>query len=220
MGKIKNYIQKLHKSSKRNYKKRMLNSKVYCMKIAKKYGKDYWDGNRKFGYGGYRYIPGRWESVAKKLIIDYKLSNKSNILDLGCGKGYLLYEIKKILPNIQITGLDYSRYAISNSHPPIKKYIKYHNCKHKLKYKDKFFDLVISTGVLHNLKLHDLIFCLSEISRTGKKNYIMVESYRNEQELYNLQCWALTCETFMDKKTWVNLINKFNNIDYEFIYFE
>ena len=67
------------------------------MKIAKKYGKQYWDGNRKFGYGGYRYIPGRWESVAKKLIIDYKLSNKSNILDLGCGKGYLLYEIKKIL---------------------------------------------------------------------------------------------------------------------------
>ena len=104
----------------------------------------------------------------------------------------MLYEIK-ILPNIQITGLDYSRYAISNSHPPIKKYIKYHNCKHKLKYKDKFFDL-ISTGVLHNLKLHDLIFCLSEIPRTGK-NHIMVESYRNEQELYNLQCWALTCET-------------------------
>ena len=67
MGKIKNYIQKLHKSSKRDYEKRMLDNKVHCMKIAKKYGKQYWDGNRKFGYGGYRYIPGRWESVAKKL---------------------------------------------------------------------------------------------------------------------------------------------------------
>jgi len=220
VGKIKNYIQKLHKSSKRNYKKRMLDNKVYCMKIAKKYGKQYWDGNRKFGYGGYRYIPGRWESVAKKLISDYKLSDKSNILDLGCGKGYLLYEIKKILPNIHITGLDYSKYAISNSHPFVKKNIKYHDCRRKLKYKDKFFDLVISTGVLHNLNVHDLTFCLGEISRTGKKNYVMVESYRNEQELYNLQCWALTCETFMDKKTWINLFNKFKNIDYEFIYFE
>ena len=128
------------------------------------------------------------------------MSNKSNILDLVVEK--VTCFTNKILPNIQITGLDYSRYAISNSHPPIKKYIKYHNCKHKLKYKDKFFDLVISTGVLGNLKLHDLIFCLSEISRTGKKNYIMVESYRNEQSF-------ITYNVIIMKLLWTNM-GKFN----------
>jgi|TARA_B110000027_G_C16121555_1_gene303334 SAM-dependent methyltransferase len=220
MGTLKNYMQLLHNSSKRNYKKRMMENKVSCMIIAKKYGSKYWDGNRKFGYGGYKYIPGRWETVAKKLIKDYRLDNNSKILDLGCGKGYLLFEIKKILPKIIFIGLDYSKYAILNSHPEVKKNIKFHDCKNKLKYKNNHFDLVISTGVLHNLKLHDLNLCLNEISRVGKKNYIMVESFRNDLELFNLQCWALTCEIFFDNKTWIRMIKKFKNIDYEFIYFK
>jgi cyclopropane fatty-acyl-phospholipid synthase-like methyltransferase len=85
------------------------------MTISKKYGHDYWDGNRKFGYGGYKYIPGRWEQVAKKFIKKYKLNNQSKILDLGCGKGFLLFEIRKILPKIQITGIDISNYGLKNS---------------------------------------------------------------------------------------------------------
>ena len=94
--------RKVKTKSKRNYKKRMFQNKVYCMKIAKKYGEQYWDGNRKFGYGGYKYIPGRWEEVAKKLIKTYKLNNNSKILDVGCGKAFLLFEIRKILPKIKI----------------------------------------------------------------------------------------------------------------------
>ena len=74
----------------------MNNQKVHCMKVAKKYEFDYWDGNRKYGYGGYKYIPGRWTSVAKKIIKRYKLNNKSKILDIGCGKAFLLHEMKLI----------------------------------------------------------------------------------------------------------------------------
>ena len=85
----RNFISKLHKSTKRNYLSRMINQKVKCMKIAKKYGKDYWDGDRKYGYGGYNYIPGRWKSVAKSLIRTYKLKKNSKILDVGCGKAFL-----------------------------------------------------------------------------------------------------------------------------------
>ena len=102
-----NLISKLHNSTKREYLSRMINKKVSCMKEAKKYGKNYWDGDRKFGYGGYKYIPGRWSSVAKKLIKIYKLKAGSKILDVGCGKGFLLFEMLKIEPNLNsMDGMD------------------------------------------------------------------------------------------------------------------
>ena len=106
MGKELNFINSLHKATKRNYLKRMNNDKVLSMRIARRYSKDYWDGSRKYGYGGYKFIPGYWTKVAKKIIKKYKLSNKSKILDIGCGKGFLLYEIKSILKNIKIVGID------------------------------------------------------------------------------------------------------------------
>ena len=128
-----NIITSLHTKTKRNYIKRMINKKVECMAISKKYGFDYWDGDRKFGYGGYKYIPGRWEEVAKKLIKRYKLNNKSKILDLGCGKGFLLYEIKKILPRIHIKGIDISNYGLKNSKKEISKFLFKGDLKKKIK---------------------------------------------------------------------------------------
>ena len=104
-----------------NSEQRMNNSKVDCMIEAKKYGKNYWDGNRKFGYGGYKYIPGRWDKIAKKIIKKFKLNNNSKILDVGCGNGYLLFEIKKLLPKARIVGFDSSKFAIKNSKKEIKK---------------------------------------------------------------------------------------------------
>ena len=100
MNKLK-LINKLHHSTKRNYLKRMTDNKNSLHENCKKYEFDYWDGNRKYGYGGYKFIPGRWTPIAKKLIKHFKLNNNSKILDAGCGKGYLLYEIKQILPNIK-----------------------------------------------------------------------------------------------------------------------
>ncbi len=216
-----NFISSLHKSTKRDYIERMINEKVKCVKIAKKYDFHYWDGNRKYGYGGYKFIDGRWSSVAKKIIKFYKLNNKSKILDVGCGKGYLLYEIKKILPKIKIKGFDISAYAIKNSKKEIKKYLFRHDVKRKFPFKKKDFDLVISLGCLHNLKIFDLEKSLNEISRVGKKQYIMVESFRNDKELFNLQCWALTAESFLHVLEWKWTLKKFNyEGDYEFIFFE
>ena len=107
------------------------------MTISKKYGYDYWDGNRKFGYGGYKYIPGRWKEVAKKFIKRYKLNNQSKILDLGCGKGFLLFEIREILPKIQITGIDISKYGLKNSKKEISQFLFKADLKKKLKFKSK-----------------------------------------------------------------------------------
>ncbi len=216
-----NLITRLHQSTKRNYLKRMNNQKVHCMKVAKKYEFDYWDGNRKYGYGGYKYIPGRWTSVAKKIIKRYKLNNKSKILDIGCGKAFLLYEIKKLIPKIKIQGIDISRHGIKCAPEKIKKYIKIYDIKKNLPYKEDSFDLVLSLASLHNLEINYLFKSIKQINNIGKKKFIMVESYRNEKELFNLQCWALTCESFFSEKEWKWIFKylKYNG-DYEFIYFK
>jgi ubiquinone/menaquinone biosynthesis C-methylase UbiE len=221
MGQLRNFVTPLHTSSKRNYLERMNNNKPYCMEVAKKYGKDYWDGDRKFGYGGYRYIKDRWKSVAQALIETYEIKSGMKVLDIGCGKGFLIYEMLKINPDIQITGIDISQYAINNSKPEIKSLLKRFDIRNYLPFKDNEFDLAISLGTLHNLKLHELKIAIPELERVSMQGYIMLESYRNNNELSNLQCWALTCETFLDKDSWIKFYKseKYSG-DYEFIYFE
>jgi sporadic carbohydrate cluster protein (TIGR04323 family) len=221
IGRLRNYIILNHKKTQRDYLERINNKKVECMLISKKYDFDYWDGDRKYGYGGYRYIKGYNSILARKLIKDYSLNQKSKILDIGCGKGYLLYEIKKILNKAKIYGLDHSEYAKNHAKKEIKKYIKIHDINNKLNFNDKFFDLVISINTLHNLKLHNLNQSLKEIERVGKSKFICVESYRDEKEQFNLQCWALTAETIIDTHawTWLFKISGYTG-DYEFIYFE
>ena len=220
MGKLRNIVTSLHESTKRDYLARMIDDKVYCMKIAKKYGKDYWDGDRRYGYGGYKYMPGRWKLVAEKLIKIYSLNSKSKVLDVGCGKGYLLHEMKLLIPNLNIVGIDSSDYGLENAKEEIKPFIYKHKAEDRLPYKNKEFDLVISLGVFHNLRLSDLKIALSEVERVSRQGYLMLESYRNEKELFNLQCWALTAESFFDKEEWEWVYNYFGyNGDYEFIYF-
>jgi SAM-dependent methyltransferase len=221
MGELKNFVTQLHQATKRDYLARMVDDKVACMLKAKEYEFDYWDGDRRYGYGGYRFIEGRWKPVAEALIIEYNLTNDSKILDVGCGKGFLLYEIKNILPDIKIVGFDISKHALENAHPDIKSVLTLHRAQDPYPFRDKEFDLVISITTLHNLRLPDLEKSIKEIERVGKQAYIMLESYRNELEQFNLQCWALTCESFFDNDEWIWLYDHFGYMgDYEFIYFE
>lgn len=220
MRKLLRIVTLLHKKTKRDYLGRMNDDKVHCMRVAKKYGKDYWDGNRRYGYGGYKY-DGRWAVVAHKLIRTYHLGKDAKILDVGCGKAFLLYEIKRLLPNAQIVGFDISKYAIKHTKEEIKDNLLVGRAQDPYKFKDKEFDLVISITTLHNLPISDLSSALFEIERVGKNKYIVVESFRNEKELFNLECWALTCEAFFSSQDWVWLFDHFGYTgDYEFIYFE
>lgn len=215
------FLQKNHNQTKRNFLERMKNEKVLCMKVAKKFEKEYWDGDRKYGYGGYKYIPGRLTKLAKTLIKKYKLTNKSKVLDVGCGKGFLLYEIMTFLPKITVVGIDISKHAIKNSHPEIKKNLKVFSAKKKLPFKNNQFDIAISFGLFHNFSIFELEKSIKEFSRVAKKNYLMVESYKNDKQLFNLQCWALTCESFFSPKEWKWIFRKFKySGEFEFIYFK
>jgi ubiquinone/menaquinone biosynthesis C-methylase UbiE len=161
------------------------------------------------------------KKLVNYIIKKYNIKKGDKILDIGCGKGYLLFEIKKIIKKIKIYGLEKSQYAKNNSKNEIKKNIKIFDINNKLEFKDKFFDLVISINVLHNLKLKGIENALKEIERIGKSKFICVESYQNEIEQFNLECWALTAETIIDVESWLWLfkIHGYTG-DYEFIYFK
>ena len=220
MGKLVEIITKLHKKTQRDYVGRMVDEKTHCMDVAKQYGADYWDGDRRYGYGGYKY-DGRWKSVAEDLIRTYGLTDDSKILDVGCGKAFILYEIKKILPGCRIAGLDISEYGLANAKEEIKEFLFRHDATKPLPFGDKEFDLVFSVTTLHNFKIYELKTALTEIERVGKQGYVMVEAYRNSVELFNLECWALTCESFFRPDEWIWLYKEFGYTgDYEFIYFE
>ncbi|WP_404421973.1 class I SAM-dependent methyltransferase [Nibricoccus sp. IMCC34717] len=221
MGTLRNFVTPLHKATSRNYLERMVNDKVHCMLKAKEYEGDYWDGDRKYGYGGYKYLPGRWKPVAQALIDTYGLKAGSKVLDVGCGKGFLLYEMQQIEPGLELVGFDVSKHGLANRHPDLKANLFRGRAQDPFPFGDKQFDLVISLTTLHNLRLFELQTALSEIQRVGKQGYVMLESYRNEQELFNVQCWALTCESFFDTAEWIWLYRHFGYTgDYEFIYFE
>ena len=221
MGRMLNVVTPLHKITERDYLARMQDDKVHCMLKAKEYEADYWDGDRRYGYGGYLYIEGRWTPVAEALIDIYGLGATSSILDVGCGKGYLLYEIKKLLPEVRIVGFDLSHHGLSEAKPEIREHLFRYRAQDRYPFGDNSFDLVISLGTLHNLKIFELQAAVQEIERVGINKYIMVESYRNELEQFNLQCWALTAEAFFDTASWIWLYNQFGYTgDYEFIYFE
>ena len=221
MGDLVNFVTPLHQATERAYIDRMIDDKVNCMLKAKEYEFDYWDGDRRFGYGGYKYLAGRWKPVAEAFIDKYGLTNNSSVLDVGCGKAYLLYELKLLLPDLRVKGFDISKHGLNEAKENLKEDLFIHKAQEKYPFEDNEFDLVISLGCLHNLRIFELKTALGEIERVGRQGYVMLESYRNELEQFNLQCWALTCESFFDKEEWEWIYNHFGYTgDYEFIYFE
>ncbi len=199
------FMSVLHKSTTRDYLARVNDPeypKAKAAELAKKWGYDYWDGDRRVNYGGYRYMEGRWEKVARKMAEHYNIKPGDKILDVGCGKGFLLYDLTKVVPGVEVNGIDISTYALENAKEEVRDRLSVGNAA-SLPYPDDDFDLVISITTLHNLHAYDLDRALREIERVGKKNkYICVESYRNEAEKANLLYWQVTCEAFNTPEEW------------------
>ncbi len=214
------FISPLHKKTKRDYLARVNEfPKAEAAKLAKQFARDYWDGDRKVGYGGMRY-DGRWRVVADAMAKHYGLKAGDKILDVGCGKGILLYDFTQAVPGIEVCGLDISSYAIENAKEEVKPFLQVGHAK-QLPFADQSFDLVISINTLHNLHCYDLDSALRELERVGKKKYLVVESYRNEEEKANLLYWQLTCEAFCTPEEWAWWFKQTRYTgDYSYIYFE
>ncbi len=215
------FVLKLHRSTKRDYVQRVVDfDKAECAVVAKQYGADYWDGERQYGYGGYSY-DGRWLPIAEAMAKHYGIKPGDKILDVGCGKGYLLYEFTNAVPGVEVAGLDISEYAIENAKDEVKPFLKVGNAT-SLPYDDNEFDFVVSLGTFHNLYNFELRSALQEMQRVGKdKKHFMVESYRNESEMANLLYWQLTCRTFHSPEEWEWAMKEAGYVgDYSYIVFE
>ncbi len=214
----------IHKSTQRDYLARVNDAdypKPKAAALAKQWGYDYWDGDRRICYGGYRYMEGRWEKVARAMVEHYGIKSGHRILDVGCGKGFLLYDFTKVMPDLDLHGIDISDYAVQNSKQEIRDRLQVGNAT-SLPFPDGYFDFVYSITTLHNLHCYDLDKALREIERVGKKDkYICVESYRNEQEKANLLYWQVTCEAFNTPDEWEWWFKQTGYTgDHSFIYFE
>lgn len=220
VGRKTDFITKNHLKSSRNYQERAMIDKARLATIAKQFERDYWDGSRDTGYGGY-HDDGRWKDVALKIIDFYDLDERSRILDIGCGKGYLLKELLALRPHSEVWGIDISAYAIEHAAPEVKDHLIKGHAVH-LPFDDHTFDLVLSNMTLHNLLLPELKNALREINRVCRSHsWIGVESYTSEVQKWNLMRWQLTCECFFTPEEWISIFEEVQyRGDFELIYFD
>ena len=190
---------------KRNILNRNTKKTDNHIKISRQYGKEYFDGDRSFGYGGYKY-DGRWVPVAKDITDYYGLIKGSKILDVGCAKGFLVKDLVDL--GFDAYGLDISEYAIDNAPKDVKNRLKIGNAK-KLPYDDNSFDLVISLNTIHNLDRNECKMAIQEIQRVSKtSSFIQVDSYTNENEKSIFEDWVLTAKFYGYPNEWLKLFKE------------
>lgn len=195
-------ILKNYPKAKRDLTARLESKSEESQTIGRRFGFDYFDGDRNHGYGGFHYSPKFWQPVIPTIIENYGLSSTSRVLDVGCAKGFFLYDLTLALPGVQVSGIDISNYAIGESLLQVQPFLRAGNAT-SLPYKDKHFDFVISINTIHNLDRNDCATALQEIERvTGGSSFITVDAYRNEDEKARMEAWNLTALTMMSVDEW------------------
>lgn len=192
--------------AKRNVKSRCDN-KNKNRAIAMKFDREYFDGTREQGYGGYRY-DGRWIPIAKDIVRHFALKSGDRVLDIGCGKGFLVKDLMKVCPGLEVFGLDISEYAVTNCEPGVIDRVRVGNATH-LPFPDDSFQAVLSINVIHNLDRTGCIQALQEMERIAPgKGYVQVDAYRNPAEEQVFLDWVLTARTYGTPQFWVDLLRE------------
>jgi len=178
-------------------------------KIALNFGKEYFDGTREQGYGGFKY-DGRWVDIAEDFVRYYGLSKGDRVLDIGCAKGFLVKDLLKVCPGLEVFGVDFSDYAVINCEPEVVGRIHKGDAIN-LKFADASFDLAISINTIHNLEYTQCILALKEMQRVAPNAcYVQVDAYRNSEERKVFEDWMLTAKTYCKPEDWVSLLKKAN----------
>jgi SAM-dependent methyltransferase len=195
------YFKKPVKVRARVAKERTVINKMYAWQL----GKEYYDGSRLNGYGGFKY-DGRWLKLLPKIIKRYKLKKSSKVLDLGCKKGFLLKDLNILIPGIKSYGIENHPYALKKSIKCNSKLIQ--SEYYSIPFKDKYFDFVIAFNSLYMYNLGDVIKSLREIERVSKKSYIVLASGENNEERNRFYKWTLIGTSILLKKEWKTLFKK------------
>ena len=175
--------------------------------VARQFGKEFFDGERLYGYGGYEYHPRFWQATVRRFQEYYGLAGNGKVLDIGCAKGFMLHDFKELFPDSTVAGIDVSEYALLNSMPSVKPNLKLGSAE-ELPFDDNSFDLVISINSIHNLPITKCKQAIREVSRVScGHSYITLDAWRNEQQRINLMKWVLTAETYMHVDEWEKLFS-------------
>jgi SAM-dependent methyltransferase len=173
--------------------------------LSRQFGRDYFDGDRRHGYGGYKYHPRFWQPVVKRIRDYYHLADDASVLDVGCGKGFMLHDFKELMPNLTVAGVDVSQYALDNALESVKPFLQLGNAK-ALPFPDRSFDLVLAINTVHNLPLQDCKQALREVQRVSRHHaFVFVDAWRTEEERDRLERWVLTALTYMHATDWKKL---------------
>ncbi len=188
--------------TKRNIKERGATKTDEDRQIARQFGREFFDGERRHGYGGFAYHSRFWQPVVPTFQAHYGLKAHSRVLDVGCAKGFMLYDFKELIPDISVKGVDVSEYAVRHSKEEVRPFLEVADAR-ALPFEDNAFDLVIAINTIHNLELEDLKQALREIERVSARNsYVTVDAYRNDEEKELMFDWNLTAKTILHVDEW------------------
>jgi SAM-dependent methyltransferase len=170
--------------------------------IARRFGAEFFDGERRHGYGGFSYQPRFWQPVIPTFQEHFGLDGKSSVLDVGCAKGFMIHDFAESIPGIRVQGIDVSDYAISNAIDEMLAFVQVADAR-DLPFEDNAFDVTISINTVHNLDRDECAKALQEIERVSSKgSYITVDAYRDEAEKERMFAWNLTAKTIMHVEEW------------------
>jgi ubiquinone/menaquinone biosynthesis C-methylase UbiE len=176
--------------------------------LSRQFGRDYFDGSRLHGYGGYSYHPRFWQATVRRFRDHFGLAEDARVLDVGCAKGFMLHDLKELMPGVEVAGIDVSAYAIENAIETMKPYLRVGNAK-ELPFEDESFDLVTAINTVHNLDLDECKQALHEIERVSRKHaFVVVDAWRTPEERERLEKWVVTCRTHMHVAEWKRLFDE------------
>lgn len=194
--------------TKRNLDERLASKTETDREIAREFGKDFFDGDRNHGYGGFNYFSRFWQPVIPTFQKHWGLTTDSSVLDVGCAKGFMMHDLVELIPGITVKGVDISQYAIENAMEDMKPHLQVANATN-LPFSDKSFDVTISINTIHNLDREECAKALQEIERVSRiGSFITVDAYRNEEEKTRMYAWNLTAKTIMSVEEWISFFDE------------
>ena len=207
MGKEINLLVNYPKT-KRNLEERVASKTEADRTVARQFGREFFDGDRNHGYGGFNYFSKFWQPVIPTFQQHWGLDQNSSILDVGCAKGFMMHDFTLLIPGITVKGIDISEYAIEHAMEDVKSHLQVANAT-KLPFESKSFDVTISINTVHNLERDECAKALQEIERVSRKgSFITVDAYRNAEEKERMYAWNLTAKTIMSVDEWVKFFKE------------